>query len=154
MAVDKLSALVNEQNEGMSLPPVGGGAEDEYEEMPEDEEESGEEEEEGEESEEGGSVEALLADLISEMMEEGYLEDDKLADLVTEWLALKEEAAAAEEAGEEAPEGFSNPPKWASNPAIWDRAEKIVDPEGEGAKYSEPYAVVANIYKRMGGGVS
>jgi hypothetical protein len=45
-----------------------------------------------------------------------------------------------------------NPPSWVRNESKWDRAKEAVDPEGEGAeKYDEPYAVVAHVYKRMGG---
>lgn len=47
-----------------------------------------------------------------------------------------------------------NPPKWVAHKAKWERAKEAVDPEGEGAdKYDEPYAVVAHVYKRMGGGI-
>lgn len=46
-----------------------------------------------------------------------------------------------------------NPPEWAAQPDVWMKAEEAVDPEGAGATYDEPYAVVAHVYKRMGGKV-
>jgi hypothetical protein len=46
---------------------------------------------------------------------------------------------------------MDNPPEWAAQPDIWTKAEDAVDPEGAGAQYDEPYAVVAHVYKRMGG---
>lgn len=51
------------------------------------------------------------------------------------------------------PETDGNPPEWVADEDIWDRAKEAVDPEGEGAgKYDEPWAVVAHVYDRMGGG--
>lgn len=44
-----------------------------------------------------------------------------------------------------------NPPAWVDDEAIWEKAMKAVDPEGEGSKYDQPFAVVAHVYKRMGG---
>ncbi len=45
-----------------------------------------------------------------------------------------------------------NPPAWVRDESKWERAKEAVDPEGDGAdKYDEPYAVVAHVYKRMGG---
>ena len=45
-----------------------------------------------------------------------------------------------------------NPASWVQDEAKWERAKEAVDPEGDGAdKYDEPYAVVAAVYKRMGG---
>lgn len=47
-----------------------------------------------------------------------------------------------------------NPPQWVVSEAIWERAKEAVDPEGEGSdKYDDPFAVVAHVYKRMGGKV-
>ncbi len=47
-----------------------------------------------------------------------------------------------------------NPPAWVTSEAKWDRAKEAVDPEGDGAEeYDEPWAVVAHVYKRMGGGI-
>jgi hypothetical protein len=46
-------------------------------------------------------------------------------------------------------------PAWAQDEDIWERAKKAVDPEGEGAdKYDEPWAVVATVYKNMGGAIA
>lgn len=42
-------------------------------------------------------------------------------------------------------------PKWVLDKKTWKKAKKIVDPEGEGAEYKDPYAVVAHLYKKMGG---
>jgi len=45
-----------------------------------------------------------------------------------------------------------NPPAWVGDEAKWDRAKEAVDPEGDGEeKYDDPWAVVAHVYKRMGG---
>jgi hypothetical protein len=42
-----------------------------------------------------------------------------------------------------------NPPAWAKDAAIWQRAEAAVLPHWR--DYEEPYAVVATVYKQMGG---
>lgn len=47
-----------------------------------------------------------------------------------------------------------NPPAWVEDESTWEKAKEAVDPEGEGAKYDEPYAVVAHVYKRMGGAIA
>ena len=80
---------------------------------------------------------------IGEMVENGEGEPE-LMDLAE---ALQDEIDAQ---GEEA-ELPVPPPAWAKSPAIWETAEKAVDPEGVGGSYTEPYAVVAHVYKRMGG---
>lgn len=45
------------------------------------------------------------------------------------------------------------PPVWAPMADIWERAMKAVDPEGEGDKWTDPMAVVAHLYKKLGGEV-
>lgn len=45
-----------------------------------------------------------------------------------------------------------NPPQWATDPDKWAQAEEAV--KLHWASYEEPYAVVAHVYKKMGGGVS
>lgn len=47
-----------------------------------------------------------------------------------------------------------NPPSWVTDEALWERAKEAVDPEGKGASYDEPYAVIAHVYKKMGGKVT
>lgn len=43
-------------------------------------------------------------------------------------------------------------PSWAKDHGIWKKALKAVKPEGKGAdKFDNPYAVVAHVYKKMGG---
>ena len=42
-------------------------------------------------------------------------------------------------------------PKWVLDEDIWKKASEIVDPEGEGAEFTDPYSVVAHLYKKMGG---
>lgn len=72
-----------------------------------------------------------MAKLIAEEIEEGEFDDDIMLLM----------------------EDF-NPdmiPSWAEDKKIWKKAKKIVDPEGDGAEYSDPYAVVAHLYKKMGG---
>ena len=80
---------------------------------------------------------------IAEMIDEGK-GDPQLLELTDELLDDMEEF------GDEA----ENPPAWAASPAIWEKAEKAVDPEGKGSKYTEPYAVVSHVYRKMGGTVS
>ena len=49
---------------------------------------------------------------------------------------------------------LSEGPEWASDDSVWKKAEKEVDPEGKGKeKYNDPWAVVADVYKKMGGKV-
>lgn len=72
-----------------------------------------------------------MAKLIAEEIEEGEFDDDIMLLM----------------------EDF-NPdmiPAWAEDKKTWKKAKKIVDPEGDGAEYSDPYAVVAHLYKKMGG---
>ena len=72
-----------------------------------------------------------MAKLIAEEIEEGEFDDDIMLLM----------------------EDF-NPdmiPDWAEDKKTWKKAKKIVDPEGDGAEYSDPYAVVAHLYKKMGG---
>lgn len=51
------------------------------------------------------------------------------------------------------PEVDGNPPAWVGeeDEPVWERAKEAVDPEGAGAHYSDPWAVVAHVYKKMGG---
>lgn len=51
------------------------------------------------------------------------------------------------------PEQHGNPPSWVEDEEIWEKAKEAVDPEGEGSKYDQPWAVVAHVYKKMGGGL-
>lgn len=45
-------------------------------------------------------------------------------------------------------------PSWAKDHKTWKKAVKLIDPEGEGAdKFDNPYAVVAHLYKKMGGSI-
>lgn len=43
----------------------------------------------------------------------------------------------------------NNPPKWVADKATWVKAKKAVQPKWD--DYDEPYAVVATVYKNMGG---
>jgi hypothetical protein len=43
----------------------------------------------------------------------------------------------------------NNPPAWVADEAIWEKAKKAVEPKWD--DYDEPYAVVATVYKSMGG---
>jgi len=42
-------------------------------------------------------------------------------------------------------------PDWVLDEKVWKKATKIVDPEGDGAEFSDPYSVIAHLYKKMGG---
>lgn len=44
-----------------------------------------------------------------------------------------------------------NPSGWIANESIWEKAKKAVRKSWK--KYKEPYAVVADVYKKMGGKV-
>ena len=45
-------------------------------------------------------------------------------------------------------------PLWAKDHKTWNKAVKLIDPEGDGAeKFDNPYAVVAHLYKKMGGSI-
>lgn len=101
----------------------------------------------------GGGEDENFIDLTDREIEDitAMVEDGdgipELHDLAEELVAVMEEA---EEEGEE----LENPPAWAVSPSIWDKAEAAVDPEGKGSKYSEPYAVVTHVYRRMGGRIT
>ncbi|HEX7273137.1 MAG TPA: hypothetical protein VF420_13400 [Casimicrobiaceae bacterium] len=45
-----------------------------------------------------------------------------------------------------------DPPPWVADRKLWARAERIVAPHAN--RYSDPYAVVTTVYKRMGGRVA
>jgi hypothetical protein len=45
-----------------------------------------------------------------------------------------------------------NPPSWVSDEGTWNRAKKAVEPKWD--EYDEPYAVVAHVYREMGGEIS
>lgn len=49
------------------------------------------------------------------------------------------------------PEEDGNPPSWVADEDVWAKAKEQVDPEGEGDKYDDPWAVVAHVYDKMGG---
>lgn len=51
------------------------------------------------------------------------------------------------------PEQDGNPPEWALDEDVWEKAKKAVAPDGdvEGAGYDNGWAVVATVYKAMGG---
>lgn len=72
-----------------------------------------------------------MARLIAEEIEEGEFDDDVML--------LMEDFN---------PDSM---PKWVLDKKTWKKAKKIVDPEGEGAEYQDPYAVIAHLYKKMGG---
>jgi hypothetical protein len=45
-------------------------------------------------------------------------------------------------------------PEWVTEPEDqdkWNAAKDAVDPEGEGAKYDDPWLLIAHVYKRLGG---
>ena len=97
--------------------------------LDEDDEESDEEDEE----EIDDSV--LVAEVVAEMEETGG--DDEILDLVMGY----------------DPELDGNPPAWVEDEDLWERAKAAVNPEAEDAPYSDPWAVVAHVYKKMSGGI-
>jgi len=104
-----------------------------------------EEGEEGEAEDEMGLDEDLTEEeieAIADMIDAGD-GDPELMDYAEEL------AEAVEEEGE----AMANPPAWAKNKSIWRKAKAAVDPSGAGSKYSEPWGVVAHVYKKMGGTV-
>jgi hypothetical protein len=78
--------------------------------------------------------EDIDVDAIAKQIEDGD-GDEELMDLVKDY----------------DPEVDGNPAAWVADEDVWDRAKKAVDPEGEGAKYDQPWAVVAHVYEKMGG---
>jgi hypothetical protein len=72
-----------------------------------------------------------MAELIAEELEEGECDDDVMM-------------LMADFDPDEMPE-------WVLDEDIWKKASEIVDPEGEGAEYADPYSVIAHLYKKMGG---
>lgn len=100
---------------------------------PDDEAAEGESEEgEGEEEDEESDY-AIVDEVLAEMSDGKT--DDELMGLI---------------AGYD-PETDGNPPAWVTDEALWERAKEAVDPEGEGAEYDDPWAVVAHVYARLGG---
>jgi len=50
------------------------------------------------------------------------------------------------------PEMDGDPPGWVASETLWGKAKAAVDPLGAGSRYSDPWAVVAATYTKMGGG--
>jgi len=116
---------------------------DEYEEEDEDEdgEEEEEEEEHGDDGGDGGEEEHGDVDVESVAQEIADGKGDKrLMKLAKKML------------GEDG-QPKQNPPQWVGkdDEPTWERAKEAVDPEGEGSKYDEPWAVVVAVYEKMGG---
>jgi hypothetical protein len=45
----------------------------------------------------------------------------------------------------------NNPPAWVEDEDVWEKAKDAVEPHWD--EYDEPYAVVAHVYDKMGGGI-
>jgi len=121
-------------------------------------------------------VNELFGDIghVEEIAKEIYAATDELAKAGAEELddevgeggpasedqLLAQTVAEDVEAGEVDPELMqlmasfdpaNNPPEWVADEDTWERAKEAVDPEGKGAAYDNPWAVVAHTYKAMGG---
>ena len=103
---------------------------DEHEYSVESEEHQAAETPEHEAAEQEGAEEFMVKEAAEEVEEGG---DDEIMELMEEY-----------------EEG--NNPSWAKDHGIWKKALKAVKPEDEGSdKFDNPYAVVAHVYKKMGG---
>ena len=110
--------------------------EEDGEEDEEDESEDDDEDEDGDSGEDDADEDVKIARLV---VEEGKRVNDG-----------KEDGQLKRLMADFDPE--ENPPAWVRDEEKWDRARDAVDPDGEGGeKYDEPWAVVAHVYKRMGG---
>lgn len=81
----------------------------------------------------GNPMEALLEDAAAEAE---TTPDPELMDMLADF----------DPAGGAPPAGVVDAAKWA-------KAQMAVDPDGAGSQYADPWAVVAHVYKRMGGKV-
>lgn len=127
--IKKLQAFAGQKK---PFPPKKGtdpGSDDEHD----DEQESDEEKGESADKELRDAAKKHAA-VVGKMAEDGKLDPEDL-----KW------------AKDYDPEEDGNPPQAIANEDIWERAKEAVDPEGKGAKYDEPYAVVMSVYKKMGG---
>jgi hypothetical protein len=52
------------------------------------------------------------------------------------------------------PDADGDPPSWVDDESTWSKAKEAVDPEGKGKKLEDVWAIVAHVYKALGGGVS
>lgn len=103
---------------------------DEHEYSTEDEAHQEAESPEHEEAEREGAEEFMVKEAAEEVDEGG---DDEIMELMEDY-----------------DEGDN--PAWAKDHGIWKKALKAVQPEGKGSdKFDNPYAVVAHVYKKMGG---
>jgi len=99
----------------------------------EDREESAESESEEDEDEDEKDDADYVDEALSEIEETGG--DEQILKLVAEYDPTEE----------------GNPPSWVEDEDVWERAKEAVDPDGEGADYGDVWAVVATVYKKMGG---
>jgi hypothetical protein len=135
----KLKALVERDSS-----PFGGKKfKKPVEEEPEKDEE-GEEDEAAEEEDNPGN---------EDESEEGEGEEVDVAAIGSEVQEGRGEPEIMELTKGYDPEQHGNPPSWVEDEEIWEKAKEAVDPEGDGSKYDQPWAVVAHVYSRMGGGL-
>jgi hypothetical protein len=80
---------------------------------------------------------------LADEIEAGLPEEEALARLVE--MAVRDVAVGRLEV-----DPAHNPPAWVADEAIWERAKEAA----EGGEYEDFYAVVTDIYKKMGGGIA
>ena len=124
----KLQALVEKNSKKKPPMPQKGGKKSAPHEEPDDDED-----EEGEEEDDHNEDDEQIVREVVEQLDNGD-HDPELDELMQDY------------------DDGENPP-WATDHDTWERAKKAVDPEGKGADYDEPWAVVAHVYKKMGGKV-
>ena len=89
---------------------------------------------------------------VSAMAEEPPAKMEPPHDVKADDLDVSDEAKAwIKEAGT-AEEVEGNPPAWVGDEATWERAKEAVRPKW--GDYAEPWAVVAHVYRQMGGTVA
>lgn len=134
---EEMEAAEDEEKEDEESDNPGNPGDDEEDEdesdHPHDEEGEDTDEEEGG-NPNGDKSDEDIADEVGDEVEAGET-DQKLMDLMEGYN----------------PEEDGNPPEWVASESTWERAKKSVEKNWEG--YDEPWAVVAHVYKQMGGGM-
>lgn len=85
-------------------------------------------------------------------METSRDDDAVAAQVAAQWAAGKQDSQILKLMQNYDPE-MEDVPMWVANEDVWQRAMMAVDPEGMGGSYDDPYALVAAVYRKLGGKV-
>lgn len=139
----KLKAFVDRENKSKAMSKGKHSDEHEPEKGEHDEHEEHDEEDEHDDKHKGGEGGGEHGD--DEEEHDDFSEDDldEIADAIKRGKGDKKLVALSKDIDED------GDPDWVEDEALWEKAKEVVEPHWE--KYDQPYAVVAHVYKLMGG---